>query len=130
LLLCNQGVASTGIDLDDKHGAFPRLCLVSPNYSTITSYQLGHRFQRADTKSDADVHFVFAKRRDKTKEESKDIIELKVLDALSRKSQVMKETTAEQASNGVVFPGDHEEWDQDTGDLGTMHVVLARNTRR
>ena len=109
LLICNQSVASTGIDLDDKHGCFPRLALVSPNYSTITSYQLGHRFQRSDTKSDARVHFVFAKAKGKSKAESKDTIELNVLDALSRKSSVMKETTSQQVGR-VVFPGDHEEW--------------------
>jgi hypothetical protein len=110
LLICNQGVASTGIDLDDKDGDFPRVAFVSPNYSTITSYQLGHRFQRMDSKSDAYVNFVFAKRVGKSKEDSQDIIELRVLDALSRKSQVMKETTTQQVKAGIVFPGDHEEW--------------------
>lgn len=110
LLICNQSVASTGIDLDDKHGSFPRLALVSPNYSTITSYQLGHRFQRMDTKSDACVHFVFAKRKGHTKAQCSDIVELGVLDALSRKSQVMKETAN---TANVVFPGDHEEWHED-----------------
>jgi hypothetical protein len=110
LLICNQGVASTGIDLDDKEGSYPRVAFVSPNYSTITSYQLGHRFQRMDSKSDAYVNFVFAKREGKTREQCQDIIELRVLDALSRKSQVMKETTTQQVKAGIVFPGDHEEW--------------------
>lgn len=113
LLICNQGVASTGIDLDDKDGDSPRVAFVSPNYSTITSYQLGHRFQRMDSKSDAYVNYVFAKRKGKAKEESQDIIELRVLDALSRKSQVMKETTTAQVKAGIVFPGDHEEWLED-----------------
>lgn len=110
LLICNQGVASTGIDLDDKDGDSPRVAFVSPNYSTITSYQLGHRFQRMDSRSDAYVNFVFAKRFGKTKEQCQDIIELKVLDALSRKSQVMKETTDYQLKAGIIFPGDHEEF--------------------
>lgn len=113
LLICNQSVASTGIDLDDKTGNYPRLCLVSPNYSTITSYQLGHRFMRLDTRSDAHVHFVFAKRENKTKAECSDIIELRVLDALSKKSEIMKETTETQVGAGVVFPSDHEEWAED-----------------
>ena len=120
LLICNQSVASTGIDLDDKHGEFPRLALVSPNYSTITSYQLGHRFQRMDTASDARVHFVFAKRRGASKAACSDLIELRVLDSLSRKSQVMKETAN---VSGVVFPGDHEEWHEDGVEpASTVHV--------
>jgi superfamily II DNA or RNA helicase len=112
LLLCNQAVASTGIDLDDKDGNFPRLCLVSPNYSTITSYQLGHRFLRLDTKSNATVQFVYAKQKGKTREQSKDSIELGVLNALSKKSQVMKETCLGQTEQ--VFPGDHESWEEVT----------------
>ena len=107
VLVCNQSVASTGIDLDDKHGDFPRLCLVSPNYSSITSFQLGHRFLRMDTKSDARVHFVYAKRADKSISECKDIIELRVLDALGRKTSVMRETLGMEVE--VQFPGEHED---------------------
>lgn len=110
VLLCNQGVASTGIDLDDKHGAFPRVCLVSPNYSSITAFQLGHRFHRLDTKSDATVHFVFALRENKLPSECADIIELKVLDALSRKSEVMRATCDTEMIPDVQFPGEHDEF--------------------
>ena len=112
LLICNQSVASTGIDLDDKHGDFPRTCFVSPNYSTITSYQLGHRFLRLDTRSHSSVHFVYAKREGKSADECSDIIELPVLNALSKKSVIMKETTTEQVAAGIVFPGDHPEWEE------------------
>jgi SNF2 family DNA or RNA helicase len=110
LLIANLSVASSGIDLDDKTGKFPRFALVSPNYSTITSYQFGFRFLRADTKSNTTVHFVFAKHANKTKDESSDIIEIRVLNALALKSGVMKEVTEEQSLEHVVFPGDHEEW--------------------
>jgi superfamily II DNA or RNA helicase len=110
LLLCNQGVASTGIDLDDKDGRFPRICLVSPNYSSITAFQLGHRFHRVDTKSDATVHFVFALRQGKTPSQCGDIIELKVLDALSRKSEVMRDTCDMEMIPDVQFPGEHDEF--------------------
>jgi hypothetical protein len=110
ILLCNQGVASTGIDLDDKHGSFPRICLVSPNYSSITAFQLGHRFQRLDTKSDATVHFVFALRPDQVPAQCGDIIELKVLDALSRKSEVMRATCDTEMIPDVQFPGEHAEF--------------------
>jgi hypothetical protein len=121
LLICNQSVASTGIDLDDKDGRFPRLALVSPNYSTIMSYQLGHRFLRLDTKSDANVHFVFAKYEQRTKQESRDIIEIGVLDALSRKSSVMRETAGLAPATSVVFPGEHPDWFEGGAGTQTPH---------
>jgi hypothetical protein len=100
LLLGNVAVCSAGIDLDDKHGGFPRLALVSPNYSTIALYQLGHRFQRMHTRSDTTLHMVFAAHRH----------ERAVLDALARKGDVMKETTPDQVAAGVCFPGDLPRW--------------------
>ena len=113
LLLGNVEVCNSGIDLDDKHGEYPRLALVSPNYSILSLYQLGHRFQRADTRSDAAVHFVFGKKTGaRSKDASPESIELKVLDALSKKSQIMKETTTEQAEMGVVFPGDYATFEE------------------
>jgi len=96
LLICNVFVASTGIDLDDKNGDYPRTALISPNYSTITLYQLAHRFKRANTKSDSTIIFCFCK----------PAIELTILNSLAKKSAVMKETTQEQVDAGVVFPGD------------------------
>jgi hypothetical protein len=112
LLLCNQGVASTGIDLDDKDGNFPRLCLVNPTYSSIIAFQLGHRFLRMDTKSNATVHFVFALRQGAHEpSECGDIVELKVLDALSRKSSVMRETSGMEVD--VQYPGEHDEFIED-----------------
>ena len=97
VLVGNVHVCSTGIDLDDKHGGFPRLCLVNPNYSTLTIHQLGHRFLRMDTRGDSEFHMVYIQQA----------FELPILNALARKGSVMKETTQEQVHAGVTFPSDY-----------------------
>lgn len=101
LLVGNLHVCSTGIDLDDKHGGFPRFCLASPNYAVITLHQLGHRFLRMDTRSNSTMHLLFGKHTDR---------ELDVLSAIARKSVVMKETTTEQVHAGIVFPSDYRRY--------------------
>lgn len=96
ILICNIVVCNSGIDLDDKHGSYPRTVFVSPIYNTITLYQLCHRFQRVDSASAPDVYMVYGS---ETPEHS-------IISSLGRKSTVMKETTQEQAASGIIFPGD------------------------
>jgi len=98
VLLGNIKVISCGIDLDDKHGAFPRICLVSSNYNTIDLYQLSHRFLRSlDKKSHTHLYLLFVK----------DYGEQKILDALQKKGSIMKAITIEQSvMSQVVFPCD------------------------
>lgn len=99
LLIGNLSVLSTGIDLDDKHGGWERVCYVSPMFSTITLYQLGHRFQRMDTHASARarLYMVYAQGQP----------EVNILNALQRKGQILKDTVKEQAEAGVVFPCDY-----------------------
>lgn len=115
VLIGNLSVCSTGIDLDDKHGDFPRFALVSPNYSSISTYQLSHRFCRLDTKSDSVVHMLYGRQ----------IHELRVLNALARKGNIMKETTPEQAEAGVVFPGDYPKFEEIPDDLNEYSDMVV-----
>lgn len=97
LLIGNVHVCSTGIDLDDKHGHIPRLCIVSPSYHTLTIHQLGHRFLRLDSKGSSEVQMFYIK----------EATELPVLTALAKKGGVMKETAERQVEDGVIFPSDY-----------------------
>lgn len=105
LLIGNTSVLSSGIDLDDKHGDFPRTCYVSPNFKVIDIYQLGHRFKRGqDTRSSTDIFMVYSDNRS----------ERHVIEALSHKGEVMKRVTVEQSEAGVVFPCDYVEFVEPT----------------
>jgi microcystin-dependent protein len=101
VLIGNTSVLSSGIDLDDKDGGYPRVCYVSPNFKTIDIYQLGHRFKRGlDTRSSTDIYMVYSDNRS----------ERHVIEALSHKGEVMKRVTSEQSEAGVVFPCDYVEF--------------------
>ena len=115
LLIANLGVCSTGIDLDDKVGDAPRLCLASPTYSTINLHQLGYRFMRADTRSDAFLHMVYVR----------EACEQRVLQALQQKSKVMAQTTPEQSAAGVVFPGSFVTYDPSLGNAQAATIQAA-----
>lgn len=112
LFIGNLTCVSTGVDLDDKDGRFPRLGLVSPNYSTITLHQLTYRFLRADTRSDAHVHFVFGRESIRGKP-VRGLTELNVLNCLARKSKVMKEIANSAADETqMLYPGEFPNWSE------------------
>ena len=103
LLIGNLHVLSTGIDLDDKDGGYPRVCLVIPNYNAIDLYQLSYRFLRAlDTKSDSEMYLLYAKQ-----------CPLKtIMKNLTKKGNVMKTVTTEQSDRGgVIFPCDFVDYE-------------------
>lgn len=109
ILIANMAVCGAGIDLDDQNGLYPRHLIINPNYNTITLYQVSHRIYRQNTQSDSSVEFVYLKRAS----------EIKIMQALATKSQVMKETTNGQATNNMKFQCDIDgfyEGHQDTVD--------------
>ena len=121
LLISNLQVCSTGIDLDDKHGGFPRFCLASPNYAAITLHQLGHRFLRMDTRSDSTLHMLYGKTIE---------CELGVLSAIARKARVMKDITTEQVDAGIVFPSDYERYTEPAADQRDLLVAKQHRVAR
>lgn len=115
VLIGNISVISTGIDLDDKHGEFPRTCFVSPNYNTIHIYQLSHRFLRGlDTKSNTTIYMVYSDNR----------VERRIMESLMSKGEIMKSVTREQADAGIVFPCDYQEYIEPDHQEPEENIVL------
>ena len=117
VLIGNIECLSTGIDLDDKNGMFPRFVLVSPNYRIITLEQLTYRFLRMDTKSDTDLHFVFGRVMLRNGEPARDYEELPIINALAKKSNVMRDVTNASCEvnetttpDDYKYPGSYESW--------------------
>ena len=124
LLIGNTHVLSSGIDLDDKHGGFPRTCFVSPNYHTIDMYQITHRFLRGlDTRSNSKVYVIYVSSlRDKC-------AEMGVLKSLIKKGGIMKDVSnaipdSDHTSNSAhnVFTCDYTDYvpPEKTGDEWKM----------
>ena len=103
LLIGNIRVCSSGIDLDDKQGKFPRYAYANANLSILDLQQLPSRFLRLDTVSSTFFRFVYVKGFE----------ESGVLANLKKKSKVMKQTTELQVEEGMNFVGDLEMVDGD-----------------
>lgn len=94
VLITNITVTALGINLDDRDGDRPRLLLISPSYMTINLHQACGRIDRATTASQPTAKYVYVKAVQ---------AELKILDALARKSSVIRSTLRYD----TMFPGDH-----------------------
>lgn len=99
VLICNMVVGSTGIDLDDKYGNRPRYAFINPNYRVLELHQVVYRFFRSDTVGPSYVKFFYGIVAQK---------ETSLLNSLSRKSHIMKDTTGE--FDDVKYPGDLESY--------------------
>lgn len=102
LLIGNLHVLSSGIDLDDKDGSFPRVCYISPNYHTIDLYQMSYRFLRSvDTRSDTELYMIYVKKH----------TEQNMLSSISAKGKIMKEVVEEQSRlANILFPCDFTDY--------------------
>lgn len=100
--------SSSGIELDDKNGSYPRFPLISPNYSAIDTHQVTYRFFRDGTKSTPEIRYVYAAGGN---------LEESILNAYQKKSNVFKKTLKVQSDNGMKFPGDYDQYEEDNIDF-------------
>lgn len=98
VLVANLSVSALGLSLHDTVGNSPRTLLVIPNYYVMNLHQATRRIYREGTKSPATVRFIYAKSH---------IQESRLLDAISRKSKVIKELLDERLKD-VKYPSEYE----------------------
>jgi superfamily II DNA or RNA helicase len=104
LLIANIKVGKEGISLHDTVGNAPRYMYLSPNYSVLDIHQAAGRIYRVGTKSNATIRIVYGKGAAR---------ETKILEALARKTQVLKDILEEQISAQVLFPGDYASYTEE-----------------
>lgn len=92
---------SVGINLHDTTGERPRTMFISPLHSVLHIHQAANRIIRCDTASEVTVYLVYGKAALK---------ETSIINALCRKTCVLKELHEEQAKNGVLFPADYDKF--------------------
>ena len=101
LMIANIKVGGVGISLHDTVGDQPRTTFLIPNYSVIDLHQAAYRTYRMGTKSEVKIYFVYG---------NVALKESSILDALARKTAVLKDNLDQQVEERVLFPGDYPEW--------------------
>jgi hypothetical protein len=110
LLITNINVSSLSVSFDDRDGRFPRYAFGESGYKIMNDHQWTHRFYRVSTKSTPHIRFVYGNVRDETTGEECGLLETSIINAIVRKSEVMKDTLKIQVEEGVKFPADYEKY--------------------
>ena len=100
VIIANIRCLSTGVDLDDKYGNFPRFVFASPNYTIVDLHQFSRRFVRISTVGVPTFRFVYGSCARK---------EHSIINALARKTTVLHDILTEQSNAGIKFPGEYED---------------------
>jgi hypothetical protein len=100
IIIANIRCLSTGVDLDDKYGNFPRFVFASPNYTIVDLHQFSRRFIRISTVGIPTFRFVYGACARK---------EHSIINALARKTTVLHDILTEQSNAGIKFPGEYED---------------------
>lgn len=100
LLLANLKKGGYSLNLHDTIGGKPRFTDISPTFSILDMHQASGRTYRQNLKTDATIRVVYGEVGSN---------EMRILKALSRKTENMKRILIVQAKEGVLFPGDYPE---------------------
>ena len=100
LLIINSSIGSVGLSLDDTNGMWPRVSYVMPDYNIMRIHQTAGRTDRINTRSKSYVYVVYGKG---------EVREMSILNALSRKTDVLIDTQPDHVNGGIVYPGDYPE---------------------
>lgn len=98
LILLTTAVGSEGISLHDTRGDRPRKVLMLPDFSILDLHQAAKRCYRDGTMSDVELYMVYAKAAAK---------ERNIINALARKTGVLRDILDQQVRDGVLFPGEY-----------------------
>lgn len=106
LAIVNPKVGGESLNWHDLDGRFTRYVMYSPDHDILKAHQARYRTCRDGSKSRTDVVMVYGKIG---------MRETSVLNALARKSDVMRQTLPQQVQDGIRFPGDYlDEFEPDT----------------
>ena len=104
VLVINPTVGGIGINLDDRHGDWPRWMLIIPDYRLMEQVQCTGRIDRRSTlsKSETEIRFVYSTsfRR-----------ETRILPALLRKSEAARRVIFE--NSGLVLPDNYDVYNEE-----------------
>lgn len=95
VIICHPRVGGVGIELDDKHGGFPRKTYLIPSYYFIDSIQAAGRTSRANTRSTPIVRIVECNQFSEN---------TKILSSIIQKSVIVKTIVG---NNNIVLPSDY-----------------------
>nr|WIL04068.1 DEAD/SNF2-like helicase [Cedratvirus lena] len=95
VIICHPRVGGVGIELDDKHGGFPRKTYLIPSYYFIDSIQAAGRTSRANTRSTPIVRIVECNQFSEN---------TKILSSIIQKSIIVKTIVG---NNDTILPSDY-----------------------
>lgn len=114
VIVANLKIASSGLNLGDTDGRFPRYIFMVPNYHFIDLQQASGRATRLNSKSVATIFLVYGKNPNLNIDASDpnqmaelydDLLEQSIFDAIARKTDTTKNSVIK--SDDTLYPGEY-----------------------